>query len=221
MPRCTYCSRFSVEAGGGTSRARMGLMGGRLGQYPTAAIWDLARRYGALYSVEPALVMAVMQVESHFNPAAVNPTDPSYGIMQMLPSTASLLAGRPVSGEELLGNVELAVDLGTKYLAQGLAKYGNTGDALAAYNTGVPRRNAQGQYVNSRGDTKVDRYVNNVLDAYLTLSGSTEPAPAGTLPPADISLDIRATAAAEPTNWLPWLVGAALVGLVGVVLVTD
>jgi soluble lytic murein transglycosylase-like protein len=197
----------------------MGLMGARLGQYPTAAIWDLARQSGARSGVDPALVMAVMQVESHFNPRAVNPSDPSYGLMQMLPATASLLAGRSVSGQELLDNPALAVDLGTQYLAQGLARYGNTGDAIAAYNAGTARRNAQGQYVNSRGDTAVDTYVNNVLDAYLTLSGSTVPAAAGTLPPVDVGLDVMAPADATQ-NWLAWGALAAL-GLVGIVLVTD
>lgn len=196
----------------------MGLMGGRLSGYPTAAIWDLARTSGAQYGVDPTLVMAVIQVESGYNPSAVNPTDPSYGLMQMLPATASLLAGRAVSGQELLDNPPLAVDLGTQYLAQGLAKYGNTGDALAAYNAGVPRRNAQGQYVNSRGDTKVQTYVDRVLDAYLTLSGSTVPVAAGELPPADVGGTV--TAFAPGASWWPWAIGAALAGLV-LVVVTD
>lgn len=198
----------------------MGLMGGRLGQYPTPAIWELARSAGAAHGVDPTLIMAVMQVESHFNPAAVNPSDPSYGLMQMLPSTASLLAGRPVSAAELIENPALAVDLGAQYLAMGLAKYGNTGDAIAAYNAGVARRNAQGQYVNSRGDTKVDTYVNAVLDAYLELSGSMGPSAAGLLPAADVSLDVSGFAPA-PQSWWPWALGAAVLGAVGLWLVTD
>ncbi len=197
----------------------MGLMSVRLGGYPTPALWDLARNAGARYGVEPALIMAVMQVESGFNPAAVNPSDPSYGLMQMLPSTATLLAGRPVSGQELLDNPALAVDLGAQYLAMGFAKYGNTGDAIAAYNAGVARRNAQGQYVNSRGDTKVQTYVDRVLDAYLDLSGSMIPLAAGTLPPVDVGLTATAFEAAAPA-W-PWIAGAALLGLVGLILVTD
>ncbi len=194
-------------------------MGGRLGQYPTAAIWDLARSAGARYSVDPTLVMAVIQVESHFNPAAVNPSDPSYGLMQMLPSTATLLAGRTVSGQELLDNPPLAVDLGAQYLAMGFAKYGNTGDAIAAYNAGVARRNTAGQYVNSRGDTKVDTYVNRVLDAYLELSGSLLPVGAGMLPPADVGLDVTATA--QSGSWWPWALGAGVLGVLALVWVTD
>lgn len=197
----------------------MGLMGRRLGGYPTPALWDLARTFGERYGVEPALVMAVMQVESSFNPMAVNPSDPSYGLMQMLPSTATLLAGRSVSGQELLDNPALAVDLGTQYLAMGLARYGNTGDAIAAYNAGVARRNAEGQYTNSRGDTKVQAYVDRVLDAYLDLSGSMIPVAPGTLPPADVGGTVTAFETAPP--WWPWIAGAALLGLLGVVLVTD
>lgn len=198
----------------------MGLMGGRLGQYPTAALWDLARSAGAAHGVDPTLIMAVMQVESHFNPAAVNTNDPSYGLMQMLPSTATLLAGRTVSGQELLDNPPLAVDLGAQYLAMGLARYGNTGDAIAAYNAGVVRRNAAGQYVNSSGSTKVDTYVNNVLDAYLELSGGLTPVAAGLLPPADVSLDVIARAPAALPSWWPWALGAA-VGVLALVWITD
>lgn len=190
----------------------MGLMAARLGQYPTAEIWDLARQYGSLYRVDPALIMAVIQVESGFNPAAVNPSDPSYGLMQMLPSTASLLAGRPVSGDELVANPALAVDLGTKYLGQQLAKYGNAGDAVAAYNAGVARKNAAGQYVNSQGDPKVDRYVASVMDAYIGFAGGRA---AATGLPADVGLDVTATAAAGPSdlwsNPLVWIAGAAVV----------
>ncbi len=197
----------------------MGLMGGRLGQYPTAAIWDLARSAGARYGVDPTLVMAVIQVESHFNPAAVNPSDPSYGLMQMLPSTATLLAGRTVSGQELLDNPPLAVDLGTQYLAMGFAKYGNTGDALAAYNAGVARRNAAGQYVNSHGDPKVQAYVDAVLDAYLELSGSIKPFAPGELPPADVGVTVRAPL--DWPAWWPWAAGAAVLGVLALAWATD
>lgn len=200
----------------------MGLMAARLGQYPTAEIWDLARTSGARYAVAPELVMAVMQVESGFNPAAVNPSDPSYGLMQMLPATASLLAGRVVTGAELLANPALAVDLGTKYLGQLLTKYGSTGDAIAAYNAGTVRKNVQGQYVNSWGDPKVDRYVTRVMDAYIAFSGGAQTI--AEAPPADVG-PLEVTAFSTPTpglfsNPLAWLAGAALAA-VALAIVTD
>jgi soluble lytic murein transglycosylase-like protein len=198
----------------------MGLMAARLGQYPTTEIWDLARSAGATYNVDPALVMAVIQVESGFNPAAVNPSDPSYGLMQMLPATASLLAGRTVTGAELIANPALAVQLGAKYLAQNLAKYGSTGDAVAAYNAGTARKNAQGQYVNSWGDTKVDRYVASVMDAYLAFAGGSVAPVAGL--PSDVG-PLAVTATAAPglfSNPWAWLAGAALAA-VALVIVTD
>lgn len=198
----------------------MGLMALRLAGYPTPEIWALAEQAGARYAVDPALVMAVIQVESSYNPRAVNPSDPSYGLMQMLPSTATLVAGRPVSGQELLDDPGLAVDLGTQYLAMGIARYGNTGAGIAAYNAGVARKNAQGQYVNSQGATTVQAYVDKVLDAYIDLSGGLRPL-AGPLAYDVGPLPVRA--AAGMPEWLssPWtwaLGGAAVLALI---LITD
>lgn len=42
----------------------------------------------ARYSVDSALVKAVIRHESNFNPDAVNPSDPSYGLMQIMPILA-------------------------------------------------------------------------------------------------------------------------------------
>ncbi len=40
------------------------------------------------WNVEPALVKAIVRVESNFNPTAKNPADPSYGLMQITPMLA-------------------------------------------------------------------------------------------------------------------------------------
>lgn len=40
------------------------------------------------WRLEPALVKAIAKVESNFNPAAKNPSDPSYGLMQITPALA-------------------------------------------------------------------------------------------------------------------------------------
>ena len=49
-----------------------------------AIIAENAKRY----SVDPALIRAFIKVESDFNPNAVNPSDPSYGLMQITPMLA-------------------------------------------------------------------------------------------------------------------------------------
>ena len=49
---------------------------------PDSKIREYAEKYGALYTLDPALVYAVILTESSGNPEAVNPSDPSAGLMQ-------------------------------------------------------------------------------------------------------------------------------------------
>lgn len=78
--------------------------------------------------LDPALVAAVIYVESRFDPAAVS-SDGAVGLMQIKPSTAGLTAN------ELL---DPAVNLraGTAHLAHLIREYGDVERALAAYNMG-------------------------------------------------------------------------------------
>lgn len=46
---------------------------------------EMIRRVANRYGVDPALVKAIIRQESNFNPYAVNPSDPSYGLMQIMP----------------------------------------------------------------------------------------------------------------------------------------
>lgn len=46
-----------------------------------AMIHAAARRHGQ----DPILMKAIIRVESNFNPSAVNPADPSYGLAQIMP----------------------------------------------------------------------------------------------------------------------------------------
>jgi len=106
-----------------------------------------------------ALVKGVIATESEWNPGAINPADPSYGLMQIL-----LGPGGPfpsVSAQDLL-DPSTNLTLGITHLQSLLTRYGSPG-AIAAYNAGTPRLNSSGQYVNSRGDTMVQGYVDSVL----------------------------------------------------------
>lgn len=189
----------------------MGLMSVRLAAADQATASALAQQWGGAYGVDPLLVLAVIRVESNYDPVARGAAGEG-GLMQMLPETATLLAGRTVTAADLTADPSLAVQLGTQYLRDQLTRYGSTSDAIAAYNAGTARKNSAGQYVNSQGRTIVNDYVNRVLDTYLALAGSTP----------DEALTVTARAAAAPAWWQdPWtLAAAAALGLVGVVVIT-
>jgi soluble lytic murein transglycosylase-like protein len=192
----------------------MGLMAARLGAIASSEAWTLASTWGPRYGVDPALVMAVMQVESGLDPSARGSAGEG-GLMQLLPSTAALLAGRPVSADELIANPDLSVQLGTQYLGQQIARYGVISDGVAAYNAGSARKNSAEQYVNSQGRTNVDVYVTRVMDAYAQLAGGGGG--------ADVSGTVTATVESAPAWWQnPWMLAAgALVAVAGLVIITD
>lgn len=91
------------------------------------------------FDVDPYLVAALINAESGFDAAEVSSAG-AVGLMQLLPSTAAELAVEiGIEGEvdeERLKDPELNIKLGTRHLADLLARYGHTRTALAAYNAG-------------------------------------------------------------------------------------
>ena len=91
--------------------------------------------------LDPALVAALICQESTFDAAALSPAG-ARGLMQIIPPTGRALArvmGVPFKPRDL-GDPNVSLEFGTRYLAGLLDRYGNRIDrALAAYNAGPNR----------------------------------------------------------------------------------
>ena len=122
-----------------------------------AVIQSAARRNG----VPPALVKAVIQAESAFNPRAVSPKG-AMGLMQLMPQTAeSLGVAQPFVAEA-------NVHGGTRYLRHLHDRFGSWTHTLAAYNAGptaVRRYRGVPPYPETR------TYVKRVLSYYRRFHG--------------------------------------------------
>jgi soluble lytic murein transglycosylase-like protein len=124
------------------------------------------------YGVSVPLIKAVIMTESSFNPNAYRAepaiNDGSYGLGQLLFRTAvwlGVLPNDPSRANELFEPVK-NIDGTTRYLAKLQAKYENVDDIYAAYNSGAVRKNAAGEYVNTKGDTGVQKRVDRFLGIY-------------------------------------------------------
>ncbi len=115
------------------------------------------REIAAVYRLEPALIKAVISVESGFNLRAVSPKG-ARGLMQLMPLTASQL------GVEKIYDAWENIEAGARYLRDHLDRFG--GDlplALAAYNAG---EGAVRSYGGVPPYPETRRYVADVLARY-------------------------------------------------------
>jgi soluble lytic murein transglycosylase-like protein len=141
-------------------QARTGLTDSEIEQLAKTVVLE-ARRHG----FDPALVLAVIHVESRFDTYAVSPKD-ALGLMQLLPSTGAWLApsvGVEWHGPQTLFDPIANVRLGVAYLRQLTDRYdGSVRTALVAYNWGPGRIDA---FV-AAGAPLPNEYSQLVLAAY-------------------------------------------------------
>lgn len=96
-----------------------------------------ARRFG----LDPFTVLALIDVESGFDPFAVSSAE-AKGLMQLRGDTAREVAGRlgvAFEAEDLLFDPETNILLGTAYFRELLDKFGEMDVALAAFHAGPAR----------------------------------------------------------------------------------
>ncbi len=127
-------------------------------------IEELIVKLSKKHGVDPALVKAMVKVESNFDPKAVSPVG-AKGLMQIMPGTAKDLGIKdPLDPKQNLEG-------GIKYMKRLLKKYNNDVTlALAAYNAG-PGNVDKHDGIPPFSETK--NYVRKVLHAYTVYAQET------------------------------------------------
>ena len=97
---------------------------------PSYPFYSIISQAAEKYSVDPALIRAIIMAESGYNPKAVSRRG-AQGLMQLMPRTAASLGVR--DSFDPTDNIHA----GVKYFRQLLDRFdGNVKHALAAYNAG-------------------------------------------------------------------------------------
>jgi hypothetical protein len=118
----------------------------------------LVQRIAKMQGVHPALLAAVIEVESGFNARALSPKG-AIGLMQVMPETAARY------GSYDLYSPEQNVEVGARYLRDLLAMFdGNVRLAVAAYNAGENAVIRHGRRIPPYAETV--RYVPMVMERY-------------------------------------------------------
>lgn len=116
------------------------------------ALYPLIEQTARRLEVDVALVMALVEVESGFNTAAVSPKG-ARGLMQLMPTTARLYGLRDV---QELHRPARNLEIGIRHLKDLLAVHSNQPAlALASYNAG--------QGAVSRHGQRIPRYIETML----------------------------------------------------------
>lgn len=135
---------------------------------PNAQRFDsLIQQFASMHRVDPALVKAVIAVESSFQPEAVSPKG-ARGLMQIIPDTGErygVVGDRKKTTSQKLSDPATNLRVGTRYLRDLLGMFAqNVELALAAYNAG---ENAVQRYKNTVPPYReTQEYVKRVQQFY-------------------------------------------------------
>lgn len=132
----------------------------------------LFRKWGAVYGVDWQILKAHAIVESDLDPDAVNPSDPSYGVMQVLCTRGANgrcgntfnIDGWPGMTAERLKDPDTNIRMAAQIVAYNIRAFGMP-RAVAVYNRWAERLSPPG------GPFANKRYVDKVLAAYARLRG--------------------------------------------------
>lgn len=140
--------------------------------YPRAE-WDAVQAAALVADVDPYLVLAVIREESRFDPRAFSIAG-AVGLMQLLPATASGVAGTTMSVAQLM-QPALNIRLGASYLGGLLRRFnGDVALAVAGYNAGAGAARRFARLPRADPDLFFERipfaetrvYVQRVLETY-------------------------------------------------------
>lgn len=106
--------------------------------YFSPSYLDAIYKYSKEYNVNPALVCAVIETESEFDPNVVS-NKGAVGLMQIMPESGKWIAdtiGVEDFDESMLYNPETNIQLGTWYLSYLISTFEDSDQAICAYNAG-------------------------------------------------------------------------------------
>jgi soluble lytic murein transglycosylase-like protein len=149
-PKDGSARSYAVAATNGTIRTTRPLVTSRAARFA-----DLIEEHAERQSLSPALVRAVIQAESGFNPRARS-VKGAMGLMQLMPETAAEY------GVENAYDPEENIRAGTEYLASLIRRYDDNEElALAAYNAGPGAVEKYGRTIPPYRETR--SYVARIL----------------------------------------------------------
>jgi soluble lytic murein transglycosylase-like protein len=159
--------------------ALRGVVGGAVAQPVFHQLIELVHANSKTFGYDPLLVLAVIQVESLFEPTALGRfrnmrLSGALGLMQVKPETAREMAaklGMPIPEDKDLFKPDVNIALGIAYLTQCIGRFKSFKLGLLAYNQGpgVIRERLQENQPQS-----ID-YYKRVLKKYYALRKAAEP----------------------------------------------